>query len=104
MKIKKQIIIPKKKNEKVVELICDICKKNIIVVNAGLDNNNWATNEYENNMQKVTIKLEDGNDCLGSGGESTETEFDVCPECFKEKIMPFIESFGSKPQVTEHDW
>ena len=38
------------------------------------------------------------------GGSGEETTIDICPDCFKDKLIPWVESFGGKPTVKEWNW
>jgi hypothetical protein len=70
---------------------CDICHEEIPRVK-----DTYETSEVE-------VRLKEGRD-YPEGGSGEETEIDVCPDCFKTKLIPFIESFGSTIKPTEYDW
>ena len=76
-----------------VTMTCDICGKAVNcdawVVNdrsvVGTKVRMWEDYNYPEN---VTYKI---------------TEFHICPECFMGRLKPWIEKFGSRVTVTEHD-
>lgn len=72
---------------------CDLCGKNMNI-------HQWG-NKF--NVDEVTIERRLGNswpEC----GNTTTTSFDVCGKCFVEKVIPWMESQGAQPTVTEQDW
>lgn len=40
----------------------------------------------------------------GDSGDSVTTNFDFCYSCFYTRLVPYLESQGVKPAVTERDW
>ncbi len=64
---------------------CDICKKQI------------KSDPYD--IENVTIEAETGYSYPDDTSVTT-IEFDVCLNCFNEKLRPFIESFGATPTIT----
>ena len=36
--------------------------------------------------------------------ETWTVEFDICPKCFDEVLVPFLKSKGAEPRVEENDW
>ena len=38
------------------------------------------------------------------GGGGTEYVFDICPKCFKERLIPWVVSQGGKPTINDLDW
>lgn len=75
---------------------CDLCgtkKPGHSCWNAGDDFNIAATR----------LEMEIGWGCP-DGGDKTETSYDICTNCFQTKLMPWLESQGAKPTVTNVDW
>lgn len=88
----KDEVTPAKAEEirKVVDYVsCDICKEKIV------------EGTYETREAELSMKVGDAYPELQFGDY---TEYDVCTECFKSKIIPFMESLGAKPKVTEYHW
>ena len=38
------------------------------------------------------------------GGSGTEIEVDLCPTCFKEKLVPWLRSQGATIEEKEWEW
>jgi len=38
------------------------------------------------------------------GGTGTEYEIDLCPKCFKERLVPWLKSEGAAIEEKEWDW
>jgi hypothetical protein len=88
MRVTKTVTIPIYTREVTDYKVCDICH-NIIEEVGGYD------------VDEVILQYRNGSSYpAGSFGE-TES-FDICPDCFNDKIKPFIISFGSEPQLK--DW
>jgi hypothetical protein len=95
MKIMETIQIPASTREHLKETKCDICGK----VFRGSD---WDAEVYE--ISETEVRYKEGNSYPDSGS-GTETKIDVCPDCFKTKLIPWVKSFGiSDPKAEEWDW
>jgi hypothetical protein len=69
-------------------LACDICGNNFDI---------GFSDELEVRYKAVTS--------YGDGGCSEEIEIDICPECFKEKLIPWVESFGvTEIKIVNDSW
>ena len=87
--------IPEEVVDFVETTICDVCG----VAHRG---NGWERQRsYE--IIETHVKIVTG-DSYPTGGYTEERSFDICPNCFKEKLIPFIESFGAIPTINEVDW
>ena len=86
---------------KVIELTCEICGAIAPDPNEDDLGKAWGKEEFDTASAKVQMK--EGMS-FPEGGSYVKTSYDVCPECFKKHIMPFIESLGGTATVTEHDW
>ena len=75
-----------------IRTTCDMCGK----VSKYDD---WAEDNYE--VQEVTIKYNEGTH-YPEGGYGNITSVDLCPECFKIKLVPFLISEGV--EVTSKEW
>ena len=78
------------------EIRCDIC-------GAKEDTPEWidSWNSSNFNETKVTIKQKEGTS-YPDGGQGTEYIVDMCPVCFKDRLIPWIKSQGG--HVEEKDW
>lgn len=81
---------------RLVETTCDLC-------GALAKRGNWESSSYEVNEVEVevTVRQKDGY-TYPEGGSGTEIVVDICPECFKGKLVPFLRSEGAK--IEEQEW
>lgn len=69
-------------------LVCDICGR----VSAG---DSWKEDPYEPfTVLNSTCQLWTGLEWPEGDWERTTWSIDFCPECFKAKLIPWVESFG----------
>lgn len=80
-----------KLEKKLIKTTCDIC-------------NNEIKNLEFYKFDEVTISHRYG-ERWPEGGNSETLDLDICPECFKNKILPFIEKLANKNfTYSESDW
>jgi hypothetical protein len=91
---KEQIV--QKKEKELVRFFCDICGRE------GDKSNGFNPIDPDDNQSEVTIQYRKGWSC-SDGGSGTEIDLDVCPQCFEEKILPFLKSI-SVPGIAEKEW
>lgn len=89
MKHTEEIEIPARTETRVCRITCDMC---------GEDVDNMNHTEEEVIVYRKTI---DGN--LDSF-ETEETTVDLCGQCFKDKLIPWLESQGVKPLVKKRSY
>lgn len=107
MKVEKTVTIaavPERKQVETDHYLCDICGARI----------KWPGSyevkeigfELQLSVHRFRVKL--GYKTGASypeGGNSREEEFDVCPECWTNRVVPWMQSHqGVSPRVTECDW
>jgi hypothetical protein len=83
--------------ESLTEMTCDLCGAKAHRVR-GWDEGWYDTNETE---VSVTIKQREGcnyPECK----MGTEYEIDICPACFKSRLVPWLISQGAK--IEQKDW
>jgi hypothetical protein len=82
--------------ELLIETACDLCGK---VAKSG----NWESSTYEVNETEITVEVrqKDGVS-YPDGGGGTLYWVDMCPDCFKNKLIPWLESQGC--QADRKDW
>jgi len=88
---------PARQHQYVAYLICDLCRKQ----STSHATKDWGENTYDIAETKVTMKR---GYAYPDSGETVQTEFDICPECFETKLIPWLTSQGAAPQVQEADW
>lgn len=78
-----------------VERKCDLC--------GFMGDDDWDGGSYEVNETEisVTITQKDG-DNFPSGGSGTKYEIDLCPDCFKDRLVPWLRSEGA--DIKQEDW
>jgi len=74
------------------KLVCDLCGRETT-------QSDWHTDLYDTKETKISYR--DGK-CYPGEGFGTEYSVDLCPECFQEKLIPWIKSHGG--QVREEEW
>jgi len=89
-------VIPERIEKRTTHLTCDLCG----VKSKGYD---WVCGSYEVKEVElsVTIKHRTG-ESYPSGGSGSTFEIDMCPKCFQEKLIPWIQSQGGN--VREEEW
>ena len=89
MKHTKETIVPIHTETTTIKVECDLCGKELM--------------DGRFNVDDVTLKLESGSRYPESC-DIERTTVDMCGECFKNKLLPWLESLGVKPKVEEIDW
>ncbi len=89
------------KNEPVmrtVAVICELCKKKY-------KNEDWGRTYYEHLECKATLEvhLEEGSS-YPEGGQFDAIILDICPTCFKEKLVPWFVSQGGVVRTKDVDF
>ncbi len=81
-----------------VETTCDLCTT---VAKAG----HWDSSSYEiaETEIEVTVRQKDGS-TFPEGGSGTAYNVDMCPECFKTKLIPWLESQGCTAKRADWDY
>lgn len=89
-----EMTVPARTEKCLVERACDICKRKAGRPGAG----HWeAESSYD--VSRTTISCEEGTSYPESYNTNT-LSFDICPDCFKNELMPFMEhQFGAKPRT-----
>jgi hypothetical protein len=98
MRVYKEKTIPAKTIRECTHRICDICGTK------GGDGD-WTGSTYAINETEVSIRItqKEGNSCP-DGGSGTKYDIDLCPTCFKNKLIPWLRSQGATIQEIEWDF
>jgi hypothetical protein len=88
---------PVERND-LIETTCDLC-------GALAKKGHWESSAYEIGEVEieVTVRQEDGT-AYPEGGWGTDYMVDMCPGCFKNKLIPWLESQGCKAKRKEWDF
>jgi hypothetical protein len=89
----KQVDVPARTEKRLARITCDICGRE------GKDDD-WEARGYD--VCEVEVRHKQGVNYPDSG-DGDEIDLDVCPECFREKLVPFIESFG-RVKIKPKEW
>lgn len=95
MKKTKKVIVPESVSEEQVAIICDVCGDESPASYC------WAKGSYESKEVEVVYVSRSGPIGYGS---SDILSFDLCPNCFCDKLVPFLESLGAKPNKSSIDY
>lgn len=79
-----------------VEFACDPCGRRAPIPSRG----DFA-DDYE--VKECTVEMKTGSS-YPEGGDVKTTSFDVCPDCFRARLIPWMESQGAKPSTDEYDF
>ena len=88
-KVKK--IVPESVKEVVSHTTCDICKRS----DHGKD---------MCDIDETTISYRDVEMAYPECGKGTTYSYDICDECFEEKVMPALSELGAEPTIEEWDY
>lgn len=96
MKTYKTVRVPASEQKCVDKITCDLCGA------MSPRGDSWS-NDAREDVAETSVSMTLG---WGSrdGGDKTTTLYDICPTCFKSKLMPWLEAQGAKPQTEHSDW
>lgn len=89
MKHYKTVVVPETKRQVIDRVTCDMCGEVI------------EKEEYM--VDKVVIQYKTGSD-YPEGGSGEVVGADICPNCWKTEVVPWLESKVGKLRTTEWDW
>ena len=94
MKHTKKVVVPETTREVLDFIVCDLCEEKAF-------GGDWAEGSYR--VSRTSVSMEDG-DSYPEGGNIIKTSYDICPECFENKLMPWLAEQGAMPAEIESDW
>lgn len=89
---KTRMVTVKSERVEILEIICDLCEKTAPEPDSE-SGNPWTAAHGE--VANTTIEMELGDGDLEEGTVKV-TSFDICPECFKTKLIPFFAEEGGR--------
>jgi len=93
MKKYKTVVVPERAERRVDCVICDLCGDEV-----DPEEGMGGENALEINVNMTTgINYPDG-------GLGNFIEWDICPKCFEDKLVPWFESQGAPGTATKWDW
>jgi hypothetical protein len=100
----KKVIIPARTDEKIF-VKCSFCRREAFNPQSSDRDVDWRKKQFE--IAETGIFMKTGNS-YPEGGSGTELVLHVCPDCFKEKVIPVLESCalpeGVKFEEVQWDW
>jgi RNA polymerase subunit RPABC4/transcription elongation factor Spt4 len=98
MKKYEKKIIPQKEIEVVSGISCDLCGKEGF--QEGWQESYYVIDEPE---ISVSVRQKEGRN-YPDGGWFEEVNIDICPQCFKNTLIPFLKEKGVKIEKNEVDF
>jgi hypothetical protein len=95
-----EVDIPAKKEKRCVGRSCDLCGKK--GGSDKWDSVGWTYDINETEIE-ITCRQKEGSS-YPEGGSGTEYQIDLCPDCFKDKLIPWLRSQGAKIEDMNWDW
>lgn len=99
MKVYEEITIPKRKVKRIKTRSCDLCGKSST-------SESWEARSIYDACEteiEVVVRQKDGAN-YPDNGHGKKYEVDLCPECFKTKLIPWLISQGATIKREEWDW
>jgi hypothetical protein len=91
MKVMRTVTVPTKEEQQLDYMKCEICE------NKSSDPD-WSPGQYE--VTEPIVSLREGTS-YPEGDYTTTVILDICPECFRKKLIPWFEAQGGS--VREED-
>jgi len=99
MKIYKTVEVPAKAatTQQLNKRVCDLC-------GFSAKGEDWGAGFYEVNETEVRVEVrhKEGSS-YPEGGDGTEYDIDICPSCFVNKLVPWVEEEGDT-EIERKDW
>jgi hypothetical protein len=93
MKVMKTVTVPAKTETKLDYMQCELCENRS-------HTEDWSPRVFE--IREPTVTFREGTD-FPEGSSATTIHLDICPECFKTKLIPWFEAQGGSTRETEQD-
>lgn len=94
MKTYRNEMVPAYTWKSVSSVKCELCDKKH-------EGSGWGGNKID--IIKTTISIKTGSEC-SDGGHGVIIDVDICPDCFRGKLIPWLKSQGATIEETEWDW
>lgn len=82
-----QQVMKQRERMQTLAIICDLCKTRY----DGATRYNWATGQFD--IERTTVSSESGT-VFPEGGSTDVIDVDICPRCFTDKLLPWLQSQG----------
>ena len=97
MEVSKIVRVPEVSRPKVVGFVCDLCKAQSLNGNGA----GWAKNVFD--AAATTVSMTTGAHYPG-GGSGEIQSVDLCPQCFEDKLLPWLQGQGAVVTTKDMDW
>jgi len=94
MEHKTKEVVPEHEKEVITHTTCDICKRS---------DDRKTTRDYCD-IDETEVSFNDVEMSYPECGSGTRYTYDICHDCFKEKLIPTLAELGAEPRVEEWDW
>jgi hypothetical protein len=94
MKIYGERTVPEHVTTELRAIRCELCGKEAA-------NGDWSAKTYD--VAVVTVSMEVGED-FGGSGSIKRTSYELCLDCFRNRLMDWIEGQGAHRTVEELSW
>lgn len=91
MKHKEIKVVPETTKEVTTHTTCDICKRS--------DSGTGACD-----IDETEVSFREVDYSYPECGAGRTYSFDICHDCFKEKIIPLLSELGAEPRIEEWDY
>jgi len=98
MRIYDKKTIPEHETKYLKEIRCDLC--GAIGKEGKWESSMWQVNETE---IEITVRQKEGWASF-DGGSGTKIVIDICPACFKSKLVLALRVMGAKIEIQEWDF
>ena len=93
--------IERHKYQALIKRTCDLCGQE----SEQLNEENWDARGYDINETRITVKItQKEGSAYPEGGSGTKYDIDLCPDCFKDRLIPWLISQGAKIKQEEWDF
>jgi hypothetical protein len=94
--------VPATEIDDVIEFQCDICGRTTTEEAIINDGGAWGPDDYHQRATTIQLRETEGGQY---GGMGTESEFDICPDCFKGPLSAWIKSHrDAEPTTQDVSW
>ena len=97
MKITEKRTLPAHEYNHLVAVVCDLCKTKYTDRAT-----NWGEKSPSRTLDTKVYSAEESHDRDG-GGYRKLFWFDICPACFRDRLVPWMKSQGAEPTIEETD-
>ena len=93
--------IPARTKRIVTERTCDLCSAKAAAISGPCAD--WSKENFDFDVAETEVRYKSG-ESYPEGGSGTEVVVDICPQCFNDKLMPWLREQGVTVEETEWDW